>query len=197
METNARFRAEWPTGYKVLRQKLYYLEQLCVPYSRVIELVDGHHRWNAHQGETRLIPDLRLHYKFPEVVNLPETVSSIKRSCLVCQACQAPNWALKGPISMTPIPPRVMFSVYVDVFSMPEETWEGVVYDAFLLCVDRHSGWTVAKTTQKEGLTGRKAANLMLESSWGEMGVPGGNNKRPGVAVCCPVVGNHVFPPGN
>ena len=29
------------------------------------------------------------------------------------------------------------------------------------------------KPTQKEGLTGQRAANLMLESSWGEMGVPG------------------------
>lgn len=43
----------------------------------------------------------------------------------------------------------------------------------FLLCVDRHSSWTIARPTQKEGLTGEKAAQLLLDGSWGEMGVPG------------------------
>ena len=74
---------------------------------------------------------------------------------------------------MTPIPDRVMFSVALDIFSMPEAEWEGVVYDAFLLCVDRHSGWIIARPTQKNGLTGQKAAHLLLDSGWGEMGIPG------------------------
>lgn len=55
---------------------------------------------------------------------------------------------------------------------MPETEWEGEMYDCFLMCVDRHTGWMVAKPTQKLGLTGKKAAHLLLDSSWGEMGIP-------------------------
>ena len=73
---------------------------------------------------------------------------------------------------MTPIPERFMASVCLDVFIMPIATWEGSHYDAFLLCVDRHSGWMVAKPTQKSGLSGENAAHLMLDATWGEVGVP-------------------------
>ena len=61
----------------------------------------------------------------------------------------------------------------MDIFSMPEAEWEGEKYDCFLMCVDRHTGWMVAKPTQKTGLTSKKAAHLLLDSSWGEMGIPG------------------------
>ena len=113
---------DWPEGFKVLKKKLYHLEQLCVTTNRVLSLTDAHHRWNAHQSEERLIPDLYLHYEFPNNLDIPGTVRHIKQSCLVCQACQAPTWPLKGPIDMTPIPPRVMTSVALDVFHMPEIT---------------------------------------------------------------------------
>ena len=73
---------------------------------------------------------------------------------------------------MTPIPPRVMASVSMDLFQMPEVDYDGQKFDAFLLWVDRHSGWMVARPTQYDGLTGEKAAKLMIENSWGEMGIP-------------------------
>jgi len=31
----------------------------------------------------------------------------------------------------------------------------------------------VARPSQKEGMTGKKAANLLLDNSWGEIGIPG------------------------
>ena len=78
-----------------------------------------------------------------------------------------------GPIGMSPIPPRVMRSVCLDVFAMPEATWEAKSYNGYLMCVDRHSGWMVAKPIDKlDGFTGRKAAMLLLESSWGEIAIP-------------------------
>ena len=73
---------------------------------------------------------------------------------------------------MTPIPDRFMASVCLDIFSMPVTEWRGQHFDAFLLCVDRHSGWMLAKPTQKVGLTGEKAAQFLLDSTWGEVGVP-------------------------
>ena len=33
---------------------------------RVIEVISAHHKWNAHHGEDRLLPDLYLHYFFPQ-----------------------------------------------------------------------------------------------------------------------------------
>ena len=70
----------WPTPeYKLLKGKLYFLERLCVPTDRIIQVIDGHHRWNAHQGEDRLLPDLFLHYLFPTEVDVAETLSAIKK----------------------------------------------------------------------------------------------------------------------
>ena len=60
----------------------------------------------------------------------------------------------------------------MDVCSMPETTWKGEKFDAFLLVVDRESGWMVARPTQNEGLTGDKAAHMLLDGCWGEFGVP-------------------------
>ena len=57
-------------------------------------------------------------------------------------------------------------------FSDAEEEHLGQKFDAFLMCVDRHSGWMVARPTQYEGLTGVKAAHLLLDQCWGELGVP-------------------------
>ena len=53
---------------------------------------------------------------------------------------------------------------------MAEIEWQGEKYDCFLLCVDRHSGWTLARPSQKAGLTGDKAAHLLLDGGWG--GIP-------------------------
>ena len=65
-----------------------------------------------------------------------------------------------------------MARVFLDVFFIPEVGWEGERFDSFLLCVDRHSGWTIARPTRHAGLTGEKAAHLLLDSGWGEMGLP-------------------------
>ena len=73
---------------------------------------------------------------------------------------------------MTPIPPRFMASVALDIVSMPDAEWEGEVFDCFLLCIDQHSSWCVARPSQKSGLTAEKAARLLLDSSWGEMAIP-------------------------
>ena len=163
---------ERPAGFKNLKGKLYYGEKLCVPEAEIWRLVREHHEWNGHVNNTKLAHDMELRFEFPPTVGVAKVLDRVRKNCLVCQASHPPNWSVKQPIVMTPIPPRVMSSVCLDVFSMPEVEWEGVTYDAFLLCVDRHSGWTIARPTQKAGLTGEKAAHLLLDSSWGELGVP-------------------------
>jgi hypothetical protein len=73
---------------------------------------------------------------------------------------------------MTPIPPRLFFSVSIDIFSLPSTVWEGQEFDCVVLCVDRLSGWMVAKPSQKLGLTSEKAAHLMMDDGWNIFGVP-------------------------
>ena len=109
---------------------------------------------------------------FPERVNLNTALIKVRNNCLICQSCNPTTRPLVGPFTYTVIPPRVMVSVTLDVGSMPEVEYRGKKYDAFLLCVDRLSGWIVARPTNHTGLTGEEAAHLMLDSSWGEFGVP-------------------------
>ena len=73
---------------------------------------------------------------------------------------------------MTPVPDRFMASVCLDIFSMPPTEWLEKPFDCYLLCVDRLTGWMIARPTTKQGLTGEKAANLLMDSSWGEVGIP-------------------------
>ena len=162
----------WPAGYKVFRQKLYYCERLCVPQGLVKRVLTGHHINNAHVGVDRLLKDAELRFEFPVGTQSRQVLQGICDTCFVCQACRVPGWSMKRPISMTPVPARIFWSVSLDVFSMPTAVWEGQQFDAFLLCVDRLSGWLIARPTQKLGLTGAKAAKLLLDGSWGELGVP-------------------------
>ena len=96
----------------------------------------------------------------------------VVQKCNTCQACEPPNWQGKGEITMTSLVPRAMASICIDVFSPPATTWKGRVYDALVLWVDRLSGWIGAIPTTKEGLTGEKTAELMLENGWSIFGLP-------------------------
>jgi hypothetical protein len=162
----------WPPGYKVLNKRLYLGEKLCVPRAKFWPILKAHHVWFAHQGQDKFLKELDTHYHFPAEIDLKRSVREVQKTCLTCQACRPPRKTPEVPIAMTVIPPRFMSSVAVDVFSMKEVEYRGETYDAFLLCVDRHSGWIIARPTTKEGLTAEVAANLLLDTTWGEVAVP-------------------------
>ena len=65
-----------------------------------------------------------------------------------------------------------MASVSLDIFALPPVKWEGHMYDNFLVCVERLSGWIVARPTTKVGLTAERAAHLILENWWELFGIP-------------------------
>ena len=77
--------------------------------------------------------------------------------CHACQACNRPQ-NLKAPLIHFPIPPRIMASVAMDVFHMPNTKYDGEFFDAMVVYIDRHSGWMVAVPCRKKGLTGSKVA---------------------------------------
>ncbi len=55
---------------------------------------------------------------------------------------------------------------------MPRVEWQGETFDSLLLCVDRLSGWVIARPTRKAGLTAQKAAHLIMVNWWETFGLP-------------------------
>ena len=82
-----------------------------------------HHAFMGHVGVQKLIKEVDRRFVISESVNLPEAAKEIRRVCVACQACEAPNWRLDLPISHTPIQEYVMSSVCLDVFALPTATW--------------------------------------------------------------------------
>ena len=116
--------------------------------------------------------ELGRRFAFPAKVKVLEAVQEGKRKCATCQASEPPNWSLKLPVVHTPILGRVMSSVALDIFSICPVEWQGVMYDSLLLCIDRLSGWIIARPCQKTGLTAERAANLIMDNGWETFGIP-------------------------
>ena len=91
--------------------------------------------------------------------------------CVTCQASQR-GVVLKTLIESTPIPPKAMAHVAIDLFRMPRVLFEGEEYDSVVVCVDRHSGWIVAIPCLNKGLTGAKITKYMVNFQWRPFGVP-------------------------
>jgi transposase InsO family protein len=72
----------------------------------------------------------------------------------------------------TPVPTHIMSSVALDIFSLPRVDWQGESFDSLLLCVDRLSGWVIARPTRKAGLTAQRAAHLIMDNRWETFGLP-------------------------
>ena len=164
--------ASWPQGVKVYNQKLYQGEMLCIPLGLELRVVGDHHLTTGHLGVQRMVRDMAHRYIFDANVDSLIIAKKIKEQCNICQACEHPNWQAKGPIEMTSLVPRAMASICIDIFSPPETTWRGKVYNALIVWVDRLSGWIGAIPTQKKGLTAQKCAHLMLERGWDIFGIP-------------------------
>jgi hypothetical protein len=118
------------------------------------------------------VNDLRRRYQWPDPSLIQGLAQKVRRECVVCQACEHPNWSVKTPIVPTPVPTHVMSSVALDIFSLPRVEWQGETFDSLLLCVDRLSGWVIARPTRKAGLTAQKAAHLNMDNGWETFGLP-------------------------
>ena len=115
---------------------------------------------------------MKRRYEFESSLDLDKMITKIRKECFTCQSSEVPNINMASPLHMNPVIEGFMSSVALDVFDMPSTTWLGQSYDCVLLCVDRASGWIVARPTTKLGLTGEKSAHQLLDSSWGELAVP-------------------------
>ena len=165
-------QADWPRGVRINGGKMIWAGRVCVPEALCRRVVAAHHREWGHVGVNRLVRELRLRFEFPPGYAARQLAEQIKKGCGVCQRTEPPNWQVAQKIDVTPIPPKIFFSVSIDIFSLPVSSWQGQEFDCLVLCVDRLSGWMVAKPSLKLGLTAEKAAHLMLDDGWNIFGVP-------------------------
>ena len=163
---------EWPRGARLWDGKLYWTEKLCIPETLCLRIVAALHQTWGHVGIDKMIREVDRQCLFPTGMSSTQVVKQVKAACQVCQATEPPNWKVARKYDMTPVPDTIFASVSIDIFSLPEVEWLGQSYDAMVVCVDRLSGWIIAKPTQKEGLTSEKAAHLMLDDGWNIYGIP-------------------------
>ena len=151
---------------------MYWAGKLCVPEGLCLEVTAAFHKLWGHVGVRRMVQEMKRRVEFPSSMSVEKMVTKIKSGCQICQQTEPPNWQVSRKIQMAPIPDRIFSSVCLDIFSMPPEVWCGIGYDCMLVCVDRLSGWIVAKPTQNVVLTAEKAAHLMMDDGWNIFGVP-------------------------
>jgi len=162
----------WPKGTQIHNNKMYHKHRLCVPEDLVSQMIWEFHFNSGHIGVDRTLQEIHYRYEIPPTCDIRNLVTTLREGCKVCQTSQPPHFAKEGRQEPFPVPERLMYSVSLDIFSMPLVRWEGQEYDSILLCVDRLSSWIIACPTLKQGLTADKAAHLLLEKGWEPFGVP-------------------------
>ncbi len=159
----------WTTVVRLHHGWMILGGRICLPEGKVTEVLVEQHRVMGHTGVRKLVVEAKKRFAWPAGVRVEEVAQAVRRRCFTCQACEPPNWNTRAPLSATPIPPH-MTSVALDIFSLPRVEWRGKVFDAMLLCVDRQSGWVLARPTTKLGLTAEKAAKLVMDDRWDLLG---------------------------
>ena len=155
---------EWPTCVKLFKDKMYLEERLCVPMGLQNKLVRDHHSFLGHVGFHRLWEHMLIRFAFADQGEAKKFAQRVMGLCETCQACQRPQ-SLKRMVESTPMPPRLMVSVALDLFRMPTVIFQGEKFDTISVCVDRHSGWIVALPCLDKGHL-RIRRLLQTNSSW-------------------------------
>ena len=102
------------------------------------------------------------------------------QTCSSCAIHTHDTKRKQGYMTPMPIPIEPMDSIALDVFHYPSTSHDGEVYDRMLLCVCRLSNYLIAIPIPKprhedkdEGLTGKRAAHLVMERWVDRFGAPG------------------------
>ena len=107
--------------------------RICIPVKIGPYLMAGLHSHLGHLGLDRTLMEWKRRYILNPGIPLIKLARMVKRVCAVCQACEPPNWQVQGPISPNPVPPHIFDSLCLDIFSMPEVTWNNSILDCMLL----------------------------------------------------------------
>ena len=147
----AQKSGKWPKGYRVANGRLLKDGVWCLPSGMAGSVLRQHHTASGHA-------EARRHYVFADEREAAKLAVEMRRQCETCQACEHPHQPLRLKVMSTPVPPNVMSSVAIDLFVMPEVEQDGLKWNVFAACVDRHSGWCVATPHHAKGLTAAKVA---------------------------------------
>ena len=139
---------EWPECLTEDGDNLFLNNKLLLPKDRVEALI---YRWHnaqlMHPGRDKMQRDLEWRVDFP-----PGYYAILNRycnNCAVCRATKSPNHSTAGNPVYTAIPQAGMLSIAMDVFAMPEDTFEGGKYDWNIFAADRHSRYIVVVPGKK------------------------------------------------
>ena len=163
---------DWPIGFQFHGGKLYFEGRLCIPLGMTRDVVRAHHRAVGHIGGKRLIAQMARFYQWASEERAHRYAKEMQKLCVLCQAMEHPHHALDLRQNPTIVPPTLMDSVAVDVFNMPQVTFEGSTYDCFVACVDRMSGWIITIPAMRKGLQAKSIAKQMYHRAWSLFGVP-------------------------
>ena len=133
---------EWPSGVKVMEERMCGGEKLLVPVIFQKAVVKSHHEFLGHVGHKRLWSHMGHRFEWAEVETAKIFCRTVTKECDSCQASQQPL-TLRAKLRPYPIPPQVMAHVAIDLFKLPEVEYEGQKFDTLIVCVDRHTGWVV------------------------------------------------------
>ena len=165
---------EWPEGFQVHGSKvefLYKRGKLCVPEGLALEFLEEWHSGPmGHAGVQKMVESCRDKFEIPR---LRKYVVDVKRGCQCCQSGDAPSWPVLGDWVSTPVPPRAMSAIAMDVCHMPLATnWDDTPVDAIFTIVDRLTGWVMAYPILRQGFTAKRAALLVYHGWLDIFGVP-------------------------
>ena len=163
---------DWPKGIQLYHDKMYLNQRLCVPADIADIVMAAHHLVSGHCGTNKLMKSLITRYEFASDFPVEDMAKGVRAGCLVCQVAEPSTRRAKGIIEMNLVPDKIMSHVCLDVFSLPTTMFEGKTYDALVLCVDRLSGWIIARPTLHKGLTAELASHLLLQGGWETFGIP-------------------------
>jgi hypothetical protein len=166
----------WPGGFQVEEGKLWMAGWLCIPTRYEKAWLLDQHTFLGHVGGDRLWDYVKNRFEWAEMGRIKKLVKEVLRTCQSCQACQR-STSFKARLRPFPVPPKIMWSVAIDLFNLPEVEFEGGRYNTLVVCVDRHSGWTVAVPMKGtgpngKGVTGAQVANAMVRHQWRPFGIP-------------------------
>ena len=114
----------WPEGFQVEEGKLWLTGLLCIPTSFQKEWAVEQHNFLGHVGGDRLWQYLKDRFEWADDLTAKGVVKEIVKTCQSCQACQR-STSFKARMRPFPIPPKIMWSVAIDLFTLPEVEFEG------------------------------------------------------------------------
>ena len=83
-----------PSGHKGLalhHGEMWWEGKVCVPESRVHEVIKEYHDFMGHVGIKKVVREVDRRFAFPPSVKIHDSVREVKRVCVICQACDHPN----------------------------------------------------------------------------------------------------------